>query len=340
MKKLALALALAGALAATGCGDSKTPILTYVARSNGSTATAPQLFKLNESTQQSTAVQIPIPTDAYYISPNSDATAVTYCRDSSTTGWDIFVMGLDGVEHQLTTNANACESVFSPDGKTIAFVSGQSGDYLIYTMNLDGSNQQALFTPPPTTAESFYPEFSADGKSLVFYAYTNSGPSAAQKHHLSARNIARTPAWLTQGPIRSKKARPAVTSSGITQNGWYVMNLTDTAPTFVYTPNSWWGPAVFSADGKKLLVTDSAGSYYNISSVNLDGTELTPLTASTDEDDLAPVPYKNQIMFNRTNSTNNSWDIYVMNQDGSNQQLVHSTADTWEALIESYASGY
>lgn len=339
MKKFALTLAIAVVIVATGCGDSKSPILTYVARSSSSTSTAPQLFKLNESTQQSTAVPIPIPDTAYYISPNSDATAVTYCRYNGTTTYDIYSMGLDGIEKQLTTDADACESVFSPDGKTIAYVSGSSGDFLIMTMNLDGTNQQPIFTPTAGTAESFYPEFSADGKSLVFWVYANSGPSAARQLHRQGR----TPSWLTQGPVRSKKARPAFAGTGVTQSGWYVMGLSDTAPTFVYTPNNGpWGPAVFSADGKKLLLTDSDGTADNIFTVNLDGSGLTEITSSTDPNapDFSPVPYKNLIVFNTMSATNSSWDIYVMNQDGSNQKLVHSTADMWEALIESYASGY
>ncbi len=335
MKKLALALALVAAIAATGCGDSKSPILTYVARANGSTTTAPQLFKLNEATKQATAVTISIPDTAYYISANADATAVTYCRDSSTTGWDIFLMGLDSVEKQLTTSADACESVFSPDGKTIAYVTGASGDFVISTMNVDGSNQKALYTPATGTAESFYPEFSPNGKSVVFYAYTNSGPSAAQRLHANQR----TPSWLTKGPIRSKRARPAVASTGITQDGWYVMGLADTAPTFVYAPSSWWGPAVFTGDSKKLLMTDYDGTHDNIFSVNLDGSSLTQLTTSTTTDNFSPVPYKNLIMFDSYNATNSSWDIYAMDQTGNNQNLIHSTANTWEVLIESYWSG-
>ena len=337
MKKLALVLAIAVVIAATGCGNSSSPVLSYVTRdmSGASTPAAPQLFKLNEATKQATPVSIPIPSAALFVAVNSDASAVTYCRDIGTPGtsdYEILLMGLDGVEKTLTTNADACESVFSPNKKTIAYVSCASGDCLIMTMNVDGSNQKALYTPAAGTADSFDPEFSADGKSLVFFVIDNSGPSAARQPHRNGRPSS----WLTHLNARSKKARPAAAGTGITASGWYTMGLSDTAPTFAYTPNSWWGPAVFSADGKKLLVTDYDGSYYNISSVNLDGTALTPLTASTDEDDIAPVPYKNLIMFNRGNSTNNSWDIYVMDQDGSNQTLVHSTTDTWEGLLDSY----
>ena len=114
------------------------------------------------------------------------------------------------------------------------------------------------------------------------------------------------------------------------------MGLNDTAPTFVYTPNYTWGPAVFTADGKKLLITDSDGTSYNVSSINLDGSGLTPLTTSTTTDNFSPVRYKNLVIFNQANSANNSWDIYSMDQTGNNQTLIHSTADTAETLIDSY----
>jgi Tol biopolymer transport system component len=224
--------------------------------------------------------------------------------------------------------------VFSPNGKTMAYVSCASGDCLIMTMNVDGSNQKALYTPSAGTADSFYPEFSADGKSLVFFVITNSGPSAARQPHRNTR----TSPWLTHLNARPKKSRPAVAGTGITDTGWYTMGLNDTAPSFVFTPNDWWGPAVFSADGKKLFVTDYDGTTDNIYSINLDGSGLKPLTTSTDSNapDFSPVAYKNLIVFNLYNSTNNSVDVYVMDQDGSNQKLVHSTADTWEGLIDSY----
>jgi len=327
MKKLVITLAVALIIATTGCGDSKSPIVTYVARSNSDGA--PHLFTLNEATKTPTAVSISIPTNAYYVASNSDATAVTYSRDDDS-GFDIFLMGTDGVEHQLTTGAEAYSPVFSPDGKTIAFYSYQNNGYLVYTMNADGSNQQPAYSTDSSTW-IYYPGFSPDGKSLVFYVETGVGPSA--QHHGPVVKSS----WLRHGN-RSKTSVHTNTASGITTSGWYVMALTDSAPTFVYAATDVWGPAVFSGDGKKLLFTQYDGTTDNIFSVNLDGSGLTPLTTSTDSNtyNFSPVPYKNLIVFNQNNQTNSSWDIYVMNQDGTNPQLVHSTASTWEILNDSY----
>jgi Tol biopolymer transport system component len=166
MKKLAVTLAVAMmmVIALTGCGtDSTSPLLTYVARAS-SDSNAPHLFILNATTQQSTEVAIPIPASAFHIASSSDATKVVYTRNDST-GWDIFLMGKDGVEKQLTTALDAWAPAFSPDGKTIAFYNYLSNSSSIVTMNLDGSNQTALYGTA-SGVYLYYPQFSPDGKPL------------------------------------------------------------------------------------------------------------------------------------------------------------------------------
>src|SRR6202521_6240922 len=115
MKKLAVTLATAMIIATAGCGtDSTSPLLTYVARAS-SDSYAPHLFILNMTTKQSTAVAIPIPASAFHVASNSDATKVVYTRNDST-GWDIFLMGKDGIEKQLTPGLAALDPGFSPRG--------------------------------------------------------------------------------------------------------------------------------------------------------------------------------------------------------------------------------
>ncbi|MCZ6725008.1 MAG: DPP IV N-terminal domain-containing protein [Thaumarchaeota archaeon] len=69
-------------------------------------------------------------------------------------------------EEQLTVN-NAAESTprFSPDGSKIAFVSDRDGDFEIFIMNSDGSDQRQL------TFNSVFdlsPQFSPDGSKIAF----------------------------------------------------------------------------------------------------------------------------------------------------------------------------
>jgi Tol biopolymer transport system component len=63
------------------------------------------------------------------------------------TTWDIYTMGLDGAGRtQLTTDpANDGLPAWSPDGKTLAFVSDRGGPWAMWAMDADGSNQRRLF---------------------------------------------------------------------------------------------------------------------------------------------------------------------------------------------------
>lgn len=326
MKKFAIALAAALMIASTGCGSSSSPIVTYVAHSSAQL----QLFKINESSKQATAVSIQIPSGAEYVASNSDATAVAYTRNGDN-GWDIFAMGTDSVEKELTTGADAWGPAFSPLGKTVAYASYQSGDNQIYTMAADGSNQSPLFAA--AGVEEYFPEFSPDGKSVVFYISVGCNCDKDQRQAMHADR------WLKPTPHAAKPQtlrRPSAQVSQITQNGFYRMALTDSAPTLIYATTEAWGPAVFSGDGKKILFTMYDGTRDNVFSLNLDGSSLTPITTSTDTDNFSPVPYKNLILFNRWDSDNSSWDIYVMDQSGANQVLIHSTASTYESLIDTY----
>jgi Tol biopolymer transport system component len=345
MKKFTITLVAAmvigmSALTLTGCGsDSKPPIVSLVTR-GPSDNNAPHLFTLDVPSQTVTAVSIPIPIDAQFVSANSTATAVTYCRQDDA-GVDIFLMGTDGQEIALTTGADACESAFSPDGKTIAFVNNPSdSNFGIFMMNADGSNQTALFIPTPgaTVADSFFPKFSADGKSLVFYVSVSNGPAAHRRQGTSNHS-----SWMELGRDHSRQVANRLTQksghpqdSTPTQSGWYTMALTDTTPALVYATTDWWGPAVFSGDGKHLLMSIYDGTEWNVASVGLDGTGFTQLTTNTDTEDLAPIPYQNAILFNTVNNTNSSWDIYLMDQTGANQTLVTSTANEDQDLNDGY----
>jgi len=326
IKKLAMTLAAAALLIATGCGDSKTPLLTYVARANSDSI--PHLYTLNEATGQSTAVPIPIPNDAFFVSSNSDANKVVYTRDGEN-GWDIFLMGTDGVEKQLTTGADAWAPVFSPDGKTIAFVSYQSGDDQVYTMGADGSNATPVFTAAGEEEE--FPVFSQDGKSLVFWAWNNDCCANNARQHGIGHGINRA-----QHPAKQTAHHAVAHVSGFADDGLYKIGISGSTPTLVYATDEWWGPTAFTADGSGVLFTQYDGTEYNVFTVKLDGSALTPLTTSTEEENFSPVAHKNKILFNRYNSETSSSDIYSMDQNGANQTLVHSTADTSEILLDGY----
>jgi Tol biopolymer transport system component len=335
MKKVALTLAATVlAIASTGCGtDSKSPLITYVARSNSDSWT-PHVFKLTGTTGTPTAVSIPVPTAAFYVTANGDATQVIYNRDDSA-GVDVYAMGKDGTEKQLTTDGQSWVPAFSPDGKTITWTDeAATGDDQIYVMNADGTNQHALYAPDVNIANAYFSQFSPDGKSVVFYVQVLSGPlvQTPQAGPTGLRHFVPSTRHRNQRAV-SRSLKPQVADPA--SNGWYTMKLTDSAPTLVYATTNNYGPAVFTADGKNILFTDCS-STCNIVRSDLSGT-ATQLTTDPSTASYAAVPFKNLILFNRQNATNSSWDIYVMDGNGGNQTLVNSTANTYEFLLDSYA---
>jgi TolB protein len=80
---------------------------------------------------------------------------------------DISVMNADGSgTRELTHNARQNdEPAWSPDGRSIAFVSRRDGNAEVYVMNADGSGQRNLTRHP---AKVLHPSWSPDGRKVTF----------------------------------------------------------------------------------------------------------------------------------------------------------------------------
>lgn len=79
--------------------------------------------------------------------------------------WVIDADGSNGVNLTAESNSNDGFAAFSPDGTRLVFRSSRSGNFDIYTMNVDGSDVRQLTNDP---AKDNFPAFSPDGKSIVF----------------------------------------------------------------------------------------------------------------------------------------------------------------------------
>ena len=90
---------------------------------------------------------------------------------------DIYVMNADGSGIRQVTKHPGHDSApaWSPDGRRIAFISdrdakdpsGKDHEMQIYVMRVDGSEQQRLIK---TTTHDYDPQWSPDGKRIVYYA--------------------------------------------------------------------------------------------------------------------------------------------------------------------------
>ena len=61
--------------------------------------------------------------------------------------WEIYVMNVDGSSLKRLTSNSSIDGLptWSPNGRSIAFVSNQGGAWGVWVMNADGSGRRRLF---------------------------------------------------------------------------------------------------------------------------------------------------------------------------------------------------
>ena len=119
---------------------------------------------------------------------------------------DNFMVSLDEVLKQSSSNGNAVAPSWSPDGKWIAYVSNKMTNPGIFITSADFIEKYNVFTPPP--AASMYtmaPSFSPDSKWLTFATTDGSvwicditGNGAKR---LTGPGLDLAPAW-SKGPVK------------------------------------------------------------------------------------------------------------------------------------------
>jgi Tol biopolymer transport system component len=107
-------------------------------------------------------------------SPSAPLLAFT---GKKTLGWGVYLADLTtGESRALTTGGGACRARFSPDGKTLVYVSSEAdGKGDVWLMNADGSGQERLTELPETY--DYFPAWSPDGKYAVFASGTEHYPT-------------------------------------------------------------------------------------------------------------------------------------------------------------------
>ena len=233
---------------------------------------------------------------------SADGTKGVFNTASPENAWDIFVANLSAsnvTSTQLTTDGDSWYPEFSPNGQQIVYIRGSD----IWVMNLDGSDQHAVFVASSTPGyDAYSATFSPDGTKIA--GEIEWSPGGVYYDGIAIMNADGTNAVpLTGGPDFQCTV------------GW------DEAPAFTHDGNQ----IMFS----RYCDDDSTEALYI---VNTDGTGLTPLyAATTGVFHYNPIPVGDKIVFQTSQDFPGSgapipFEIYSMNPDGSSvTRLTNNT---------------
>lgn len=252
----------------------------------------------------------------------------------------------------LTVPHNAWEKGHSRHGDTlgscgqgrIVFSSDRDGDYEIYIMDADGSNQTPL---TQNNDFDYWPVWSPDASKIAFYSDRDgnneiyvmdaNGDNQTPLNHTNAGEY--YPAWFPGSRIAFNSRMDGNQEIYVMDaNGDNVERLTYNAPAIDARAN--WFP------DEAMLVYDSPGpnsgghSPREIYTMNADGTGSVMLTDNFDEDSDAEVsPDGTRIAYMRCFAAPYC-EIYVMNADGSNQTNRTNSLSAGQGPIENHWPGW
>jgi TolB protein len=270
--------------------------------------------------------------------PRSGATCgpAGRCKD------EIYVIHADGTGlRRLTRNTvKDFRPVWSPDGGKIAFVRVRGNQTAnIYVMNADGSGQRRL---TPTLRRSPWVElaWSPDWTKIAFIAsasYRGAGDIFVMNADGSGlRNVTNTVttsfdfAWSPDGRRIAYLDYEGLHGPSASAP-LYVVNADGTGKRRLTGPLMVdLGPPSWSLDGQTIAFTGRGGDIYT---VHADGTGLRKLTRGPGWDveaDWSPDGRHIAFASSRDDPAHRTYDLFVMNTDGSGQQNLTHTPDVSE----------
>jgi Tol biopolymer transport system component len=221
---------------------------------------------------------------------------------------------------------SALSPAWSPDGKRIAYIQRDRGDYAVYVMNADGSHKRAV----TKGGDDAYPNWSPDGRHIVFerddgessaiYVVAGDGTDLTL---LTSENDPSDPNWSPDGRqiafVGNTETRPQI----------YLMKADGSDAHPLVQDEQWDVAPAWSPDGSQIAFTAGGEDEGYIDVVNVDGSGRKRLTFSR-EDGYPAWSSRNEIAYTNWSDDDH---LLVMNPDGSDPRplLGESGATDWSA---------
>ena len=264
---------------------------------------------------------------------------------------DICVVNPDGTGlKQLTDDGDNYHPQWSPDGQKIAFCSGPPPKVSLYVMDSDGANMVEVVERQNDIYDF---KWSPDGTKIMVYVRTRSprdpeetwivtvGEEASIKRMGSSEWARGWNHWASEGATVLNPNRRLLDAlpEGVEWPEWspdnrYLafihngrLSLADT--TIVGMPDKW-RPGEFDPPCDRLIDWLPDGSKFlflaggDVSSVNVDGTELTNLSMS-EATSACWSPDGAHIAYTATDGRKKNTEIYIMNADGTGHVQLTNT---------------
>jgi len=270
-----------------------------------------------------TSEQIPNPQPTFNDAPPPVGKIVFTCYVQQID--QICLLNADGSARKQLTHLKqtAFYASLSSDGNTIFFSSRDSGNFEIYSIDINGNNLQKL---TDGLGSLYGPELSPNGEWVVF-AITGNGlwlmhPDGKKPHALTTKDDIDA-SWSPDGSMIS------FASSRAGARQLFVMNSDGTNIRQVTNLNNMGGRNTWSPDGTKLAFYRGPQGDHDIYVINVDGTGLVKLTNGGDN--LAPSwsADGNWIAFTSFRDGNN--EIYIMHPDGTSvTRLTNNPISDWQ----------
>jgi WD40 repeat protein len=214
-----------------------------------------------------------------------------------------------------TVTAETTASVATTKGK-IVFMSDRDGNYEIYTMNVDGTEQVNLTNNPAVNGN---PSFSPDGSKIAFdstrdenyeiYIMNIDGSEQVRLTNNTAVDV--EPSFSPDG------SKIAFDSTRDGNYEIYIMNIDGSEQVNLTNNQEDDMEPSFSPDGSKIVFASVRDGSYEIYTMNIDGSEQVNLEADT-----VPTfsPDGSKIAF--SSFLNGNFEIFTLNVDGSGQKKL------------------